>query len=577
MPSGAGVAGFGGGFASGLASALLQGRQASAQKKAQEEARKDRLFMSMLPTYLQNVESPADLESVFTERFPELFGGTAGKAGGKKKTGDGRGPMDMISHFLGPLIGGKAGATQQPVGNDLPSQGGITGNLPGRALPMEPNPVTGTFEVVPPDVAAMATGAPPVGTGTLTGTPAAAPATAPTAAGAPTTATRRTLFGVPLMTEEEKIQRDVTQKTETESRLATARVDVARRLLPQLQAIDKSVTLEDALRYVASGTLMPDRTGVAFQSVAGEIPDPEKPGSFKSVLGVFDRELGQYIDPNTRQPLVGFRKLTTTGSVSLGSDREALAREKYGKPASALTAEEMAAVNAELPAYAQKMSLARGRGSGQAKIETDLKAPIGPTAAALYNVPPTTTLGELSQTNTLRADQQERIASLGQVDQLLDEITAGLTDVFPEVEPGVWGRIQTQFALGMKKLAGDDDLATLDASINAALAQVAQLSGQPGSRLSDNDIKMAKSTLAELTPKLFGGDTLRTAQARVGVVRRLLDKAKMSVPPKTVTPGAPGNTTAPPAGGGKTGAGNLGGAVIRDGKLYVGGVEVGAP
>lgn len=590
MPSGAGVAGFGGGLTKGLANVLLQHRQSQAEKKSQEEARKDRLFLSMLPTYLENVESPADLETVFTERFPDLFGGTAGKSGGKAKGKAGGGPFDMISHFLGPLIGRKsadtttAGSVVTPMGNDLPSQGGLSGSLntlagalppgaqpgtePAGMIPAPPgSPAAAASTVVPPDVAALAAGAPPVAMPVppTTGAPAAASSTP----------ARRSLFGVPLMSEGEKVTREVTRATERESQLATARVAVARRLLPELQKIDKSVTLEDALRYVAKGELMPDRNGIAFQSIAGEMPDGK--GGTKPAFGILDRTTGTYVDANTREPLIGFQPRTSTGSTNLGADREALAREKFGKPAAALTSEEMAQVNADLPAYAQKMALGRGRGTGQAKIETDLKSPIGPTAAAIYNMPPTTTLGELSQVNTLRPEQQEKIASLGQVDQLLDEITTGLSNVYPDVDKGIWGRLQTQFTLGAKKLGADEDLASLDASINAALAQVAQLSGQPGSRLSDRDVELAKSTLAELKPSLFGGDTLRTATARLGVVRRLLDKAKSSVPPKT--PGGvavPGpTTTGAPAPTDKSKTTNTSGAVIKDGKLYVNGQEIG--
>jgi len=337
--------------------------------------------------------------------------------------------------------------------------------------------------------------------------------------------------------------------------------------------------MQDALRVL--GINIPrDYAAGRPQSIAGEMPDGT------TAFGVFTG--GQYLDPDTGRPLEGFRPRTTTGSRSLGADRESLAKEMFGKTASQLTSEQMAKVNVKLPEFAGEMAEGRGLGTGRAKTATELAAPIGPTAAALYNVPPTTTLAQLSQTNTLRPEQQEKVASLGQVDQLLDEIGEALPLVFPDVEPGVWGRLQTQFALGTKKLAADEDLAVLDASISAALAQVAQLSGQPGSRLSDRDVEMAKNTLVELKPQLFGGDTLKTAQARLGVVRRLLEKAKSAVPSKTAAPTgtkpptgapgapatAPGATTpavapvaAPAAGPGK--------AVIKDGKLYIDGVEIG--
>lgn len=572
MPSGAGAAGFGGGFAKGLASVLMSNRQAQAKKKSEEEERKDRLFSAMLPSLLENAESPADLESVFTERFPDLFGGTAGKSGGKGKAGGKSSPFEMIQHFIGPLLGKKQQAGGGPqVGNDLPSQGGITGNLPGRSLPMEVDPITGeapTSPVVPPATAALAAGAPP-------------PAVPVAAAGAPAAATRRTLFGVPLMSEEERATRDAKRITGREGAVATARVDVARRLLPQLQALDKNVTLEDALRYVSKGDLFNPYTGSTggVSSVPGQVTEAD--GSTHPEFGIFDRKLQGYVYPagheKAGQTIPGFTPRTSTGSTNLGADREAKARELFNKPASALNSEEMAKVNAALPQFAGQMAEGRGLGSGRAKITTELNSPIGATAASLYNVPPTTTLAELSQTNTLRPEQQEKVASLGQVDQLLDDINKALPTVFPDVEEGIWGRLQSQFSLAMQKLAADDDLAKLDGAINASLAQVAQLSGQPGSRLSDKDIELAKSTLAELKPSVFGGDTLRTAKVRLGVLQRLLDKAKSAVPSKEASPGstkAPAGA-APAAGGGAGGTGGATGATIKDGKLYVNGKEIG--
>jgi hypothetical protein len=225
----------------------------------------------------------------------------------------------------------------------------------------------------------------------------------------------------------------------------------------------------------------------------------------------------------------------------MGADRESLAREMFGKQAAQLTPEEMAQVNATLPERAQQTSFARGTGTGRASIQTELDKPIGATAAAQFNVPPTTTLRQLSAINGLRPEQQEQIRSLGQVDSLLTEIEQTLPLVFPDVEPGIWGRVQTQFALGVKRLGADANLAQLDAAINGALAQVAQLSGQPGSRLSDRDIEIARGQLAEIKPSLFGGDTFATAQVRLGVLRRLLEKAKGGIPSRTAAPaGAPG-------------------------------------
>jgi len=330
----------------------------------------------------------------------------------------------------------------------------------------------------------------------------------------PTMSQRQSFFGQPMLTEEQSQEKAVTGK-----------VALARRMLPQLQAADPTATMDDALATVGIRTPSAAARSAANQSIAGELADGTP------AFGVFHRESGTYLDPATGKPLDGFRPRTTTASTSLGQLAERAAKELgFANATAAARAGKMAEVNAKVQALQEAEAQARGTGTGRAKITTELNSPIGPTAAGLYNVSPTTTLGQLGSTVTLRPDQQEKVASLSQVDQLLDEIATALPKVYPEVDPGVWGRLQTQFSLGAQKLSADEDLAALDAAVNAALAQVAQLSGQPGSRLSDRDVALARSTLAELTPKVFGGDTLRTAKARLGVVRRLLEKAKTSVP-----------------------------------------------
>lgn len=81
----------------------------------------------------------------------------------------------------------------------------------------------------------------------------------------------------------------------------------------------------------------------ALESVAGELPDGTP------AFGVFDRipgspTYGMYIDPDSHEPLAGFRPRTSTGSTSLGADRETLARIMFGKPAAQLRGEELATV-----------------------------------------------------------------------------------------------------------------------------------------------------------------------------------------------------------------------------------------
>ena len=103
-----------------------------------------------------------------------------------------------------------------------------------------------------------------------------------------------------------------------------------------------------------------------MQSIAGEMPDG------KPAFGVFDRAKGKYIDPNTQQPLEGFRPRTTTGSTSMGADRESISRELFGKRPTQLTSAEMAQVNDRLKTFGGEKAGAVTSGRGEAAADVPL-------------------------------------------------------------------------------------------------------------------------------------------------------------------------------------------------------------
>jgi hypothetical protein len=481
------VLGFGSGLARGFANAYMANKAQQRQDVRDAEDRKTKEFQYLFPVRLKMAEETGDfkgLQDWMTIYSPELE---------KEAKKAGAGPFDHIAPILSQgtpetpdqaLMRGEqssaitAGTGEQP-------------ELPSRSLPVQsrqPNP-------------------------------------------------KAFFFGQEMPSEEEKAERASAIEIEKLKRTRLGQMDLARRMLPELKKDDPSITLEDALRYVSKGELVTPTGMAAFQSIPGEMSNGDP------AFGVLDRASGMYLDPITREPLIGFRPRTTTASTSLGTIVERAAKDLgYANATAAFKAGASAQVQAKVEELRQADALASGRGTGLARVETELKMPIGPTAAGLYNVPPTTTLQDLRTRVTLRPDQQEKIVSLAQVDDLLKQIDETLPLVYPDVEPGIWGRLTTQFSLGAQTLAADEDLAKLDAAINASLAQVAQLSGQPGSRLSDRDVALAQSTLAELTPRVFGGDTLRTARARLGVLQRLLDKAKAGVPAPAMTTGAPPTT-----------------------------------
>jgi hypothetical protein len=343
-----------------------------------------------------------------------------------------------------------------------------------------------------------------------------------------------TLFGAPLHTPEQKDARAVNR---------------AREVYRQMHAADPTFTMDDA--FAVAGIKLPrdpySAAAARPQSIAGEYTDDT--GKVHTAYGVFTA--GKYIDADTGQPIKGFRPRTTTGSTSMGVDREALARAMFGGQRFVdLTPDQQQQVLDAEKTRAGQMAESRGLGTGRAKIETDLNTPIGTTAGMQYNVPPTTTLAQLAATTPLTAEQREKIASLSQFESVLGQIDQLLPQVFPDVQPGIRGRIKTQLSLGLQKVSADEDYAQLESAIKLALAQVAQLAGQPGSRLSDRDVKNAEASMAQLSPSIFGGDTLKSARARMQILHDLLEKAKgTTVQPAAVLP-KPGATVPPPAAGG---------------------------
>lgn len=304
-----------------------------------------------------------------------------------------------------------------------------------------------------------------------------------------------------------------------------------------------------AARMAAGGSL---RAGAAGNTYAeGEVvADTTSPTGWSQILYL-------RADPNVRQRIPA--SAPTARSSRAVNSVEQVAFQMFGRPGedpratmARLSPAEMAQVTQRKQALDAEGAGETTRAQGLARVETELDMPIGTTAGTQYGVPPTTTLRQLANTIGLTTEQRQRVYSIGQVDVLIDTIDRLLPEVFPKVEEGLRGRLKSQLSLGAQRLAADADLAQLDAAINGALAQIAQLSGQPGSRLSDRDIEIARGQLASLQPSLFGGDTLQTAQARMQIVKNLLEKAR-AITPGSVTmrpagpPPVPTTAATPPA------------------------------
>lgn len=340
----AGGAGFGGAFLQGLTGALAAGRE----RKQQQEQRRQQNALAAV-NFLMNsgqVGDIADLEPILSTAIPEVFGDTTGKG---KKAPKGQPAVDhkgMITQVLSSALGGNMGSIQIPdagVGNDLPSQGGITGTLPRGPMFTGPIPQSGE-------------GADPLPSKPLSSglpSPGATP--------------RRTLGGVPLLTPDEASQRAVDRETRQSEQQITAKVNLARRLLPTFQAIDPKFTLEDAMASVGLKTQRDTGATTRYQQVRGMVDG-------KETFGVFDPSTAQYLDPTTKEPIAGFAPLTANSTYHYGVDREAAAKRLFDKGYGELTSEQRTAadklVNENAGAKAGATTTARAQAEATAPLSS---------------------------------------------------------------------------------------------------------------------------------------------------------------------------------------------------------------
>lgn len=141
-------------------------------------------------------------------------------------------------------------------------------------------------------------------------------------------------------------------EAELEERQYTARERA--KVLGEIQGLVAAGYSEDEARELVRQTYARRMGGgtSGFQSVPGQLPDGTP------AFGVFDRQRGVYINPEDGEPLVGFQPRQTTGSVSMGADREAAANRLFGRRYGQLSPEEAAQADAAALAFTEQRSAA---------------------------------------------------------------------------------------------------------------------------------------------------------------------------------------------------------------------------
>lgn len=323
-----------------------------------------------------------------------------------------------------------------------------------------------------------------------------------------------------------------------EEKRGAARGNVEGEISGLVQAGEPEASARAAVRQKMMG-----RSGTtALQSIAGEAPDEN--GVYRPAFGVFNRSAGstsgEYTSPTTGQPIPGFRPKSTSTTQRAGTANNDVSLRLFGKSYAEITPAQRTQVEQQVQQDVRSTSSARAGGAADAKLD----APIGVTNALRYpGTTATTTMRELGDKVPLTENEQARAYNIGQLDTSLDHIKTLIGRVFPEVQPGIRGRIQTALSIGMQKLAGTGDIAELNGAIDSTIAEITRINGVT-QRLNQTELALAKSQMANLD--IIGGDTVNTIRGKFKILEDLMAKAR-----GTVTPTAGGRSPvgAPPPGG----------------------------
>jgi hypothetical protein len=470
MGAGTSVLGFGGGFAKGLANALLQNRERSDQQAREAEAAKFRQFQTLNPVALQAAQDTGDwsaYEGFLTGYFPDL-------AKQQKKTG-------FSFQDLGPLLSAPGLREPTPVGEgQTPAAAAASGTIPQLNIP-----------------STVAEGMPTPPDGVLPSRALVAPATPAAPAPPPPAADpRQSFLGFQMLSPEQQAERETTQEIGKLERTRTAQINLARRMLPQLKAIDESITLEDALRYVSKGELVTP----ASRAASGNL-------------------------------------------YRYGVDREALAKELFDKPYDSLTKQEASIVLREEKTMLEKESEARGTGTATARFNAPADIPTAQAGGVPVGTRAADVSGQAVPTQAIR----ERRKSVEELKENLTHIKSNLLGVLPkkgelgELAPGAVYTVRRRLPKYRT------DIAKLESAINNVVNVMARSVGEQRGTQTERDALRAEAAIAQIRDALLTGDTQESASARIDESLRVLDGILGRLPTEPV-PTKPAATGAPAAG-----------------------------
>lgn len=474
------------GFSGGFTTGLVNGINANRQRKDAEEEKKQKHALSAIDFLMNSgqVEDIEHLQPLLAVGLPDIFGEAAEKARGKngQKGPDGQA---IVKNVLAQALQGQKGtplspgpAAVQPPAAPMPSIG------------EGPIPVSGE-------------GAAPLPSRTVGDLPSPTPP-------------RHSLAGVPLLSPDEAMQHGLDRKAKTTEADITTKVALARRMLPALQAVDPTMTLQGALKMVGLDTLN--------ASLAARAPQT---GTFGDFILRRESELGHRLSADeTEQARKDF---AVAGSVqSAGVNRESLAMSTFGKRFSELTPTEGQEILTKEKALLEGQAAARATGTGKGKMD----APADFTTARENGVAVGTTPNDvLNQGVATQADRELR-RSTESLKTDLTHIKDQLLNVLPsETDPGFAGLAPgIAFAIRKRDPRWRVPIARLDSAMNGIVNAVARSVAQQKGAQTEADAKRAESAIVSLRDSWTQGDTRESAAARIEETMRIVDELLAKMP-----------------------------------------------
>lgn len=507
--TGAGIGSAASGFGRGLAKALLNNRDRADQKKREEAARQDRAFQYKMPILIKLGEDTGDwspLEQEFAAIFPE-------QAKAWKKEGS---PFESLGALL----------TKQNPGFGAEAPDATT--LDRARMEEEQN-----------EAIAAGNGSTPL----LPNRPFAQAATPP----APTPP-RKTLFDVPLPTDEERLEKRVNTLTAEGTAELEAKRRVAQRLMTQ--------GMSAAEAY--------DRVGLRSSTSS---MTPPQPGSFGQQVLTKNAERAQQGQPpmnaaETQAYMVQWERDQATAQRGFGVDREAIAGAMFKKSYGELEPEQMQVVISMEQQMLQAEGTSRRLGTGIGAFQAPIDIPTAQTTGQAVGTSAAQIAGQVVPTSADRVQRRGLEAlklDLARVQELLAVLPSEneLAGAAPGATLAVRRRMNSASAIidpaTNKPLSHRAAIAQLEGVVEAAVGVLNRTRNQQVGTQTEQDAQRAYNSLIQIQKGLtdpFGGDTRESAAIRLTEALAGLDRVIAALPeqPVPVGPGAAGATTPPGAG-----------------------------